>query len=72
MSVKRTQVSVCERDVPFPLPFRRGEDQGEGLIRQSLVCLNKRRCVRVVGEREFQSTNSISFHAATPLGTIQA
>ena len=28
-SVRRTPVSVCERDAPFPLPFGRGEDQGE-------------------------------------------
>ena len=28
--VKRNPVCVCERSARFPLPFGRGEDQGEG------------------------------------------
>ena len=37
--VVRTPISVCECDAPFPLPFRRGEDQGEGLLRKIFVSL---------------------------------
>src|SRR6266536_3229477 len=32
VSVKRTPLCVCERSARFPLPFGRGEDQGEGLL----------------------------------------
>ena len=45
VSVQRTPVSVCERDAPFPLPFRRGEDQGEGLLRKTFVSLNEWACI---------------------------
>ena len=40
-SLKRTPVKVCERGAPFPLPFGRGEDQGEGLLRKAFVSLVK-------------------------------
>jgi hypothetical protein len=32
VSVKRTPVCDRERSARFPLPFRRGEDKGEGLL----------------------------------------
>src|SRR6266852_3389116 len=41
VSVKRTPVCVCERSARFPLPFGRGEDQGEGLLRKTFVSLTK-------------------------------
>ena len=40
-SVQRTEISVCERDARFPLPFGRGEDQGEGLLQKTFVSLPK-------------------------------
>ena len=39
VSVQRAPVSVGERDAPFPLPFRRGEDQGEGLLCKTFASL---------------------------------
>ena len=44
-SIERKPVSVGERDAPFPLPFRRGEDQGEGLLRRSFVSVTKWKCI---------------------------
>ena len=44
MPICRTSSWVTERVRIFPLPFTRGEDQGEGLIRRPLVSLTKWRC----------------------------
>jgi hypothetical protein len=41
VSVRRTLGCVTERGRIFPLPFKRGEDQGEGLIRRPFVSLTK-------------------------------
>src|SRR6266436_3773392 len=41
VSFKRTSVCVGERSARFPLPFGRGEDQGEGLVRQTFASLTK-------------------------------
>src|SRR5438093_4023938 len=41
VSVKRTPICVRERSARFPLPFRRGEDQGEGLLQKTFPSLTK-------------------------------
>src|SRR5262245_7984169 len=43
-SVACTLIGICERAARLPLPFRRGEDQGEGLIRRFYPCLTKWKC----------------------------
>ena len=45
---------VTERDQVFPLPFTRGEDQGEGLLRRPFVSLTKWRWGQGEVECEFQ------------------
>ena len=42
--VSRASAWVTERYGVFPLPFTRGEDQGEGLIRRPFVSLTKWQC----------------------------
>src|SRR6266446_6763471 len=44
VSVKRTPICVRERSARFPLPFRRGEDQGEGLLQKTFFSLTKWKC----------------------------
>src|SRR5882724_3839849 len=44
VSAKRTPICVRERRVRFPLPFRRGEDQGEGLLQKTFSSLTKWKC----------------------------
>src|SRR5258706_16271128 len=52
VSVKRTPVCVCERSARFPLPFGRGEDQGEGLLSPTFVSLSKWKCPKGEGRGE--------------------
>src|ERR1041384_4528478 len=52
VSFKRTSVCVGERSARFPLPFGRGEDQGEGLVRQTLASLTKWKWGRGEGEQD--------------------
>ena len=42
--IRRTSSWVTDRDRAFPLPFTRGEDQGEGLVRRPFVSLTKWHC----------------------------
>src|ERR1041385_4726713 len=53
VSFGRTSLCVGERSARFPLPFGRGEDQGEGLVRQTLASLTKWKCAPALslGER---------------------
>ena len=52
--VSRTRAWVTEGARIFPLPFTRGEDQCEGLIRRPVVSLTKWQCIppRPSSERE--------------------
>ena len=58
MPVSRARVWVTEGDWIFPLPFTRGEDQSEGLIRRPFVSLTKREQGRSEGECESQLNGS--------------
>ena len=61
--VSRTRSWFTEGDRMFPLPFTRGEDQGEGLIRRPFVSLTKWQGIPVLspstGERENRTTATI-------------
>ena len=49
---------VTKRDEVFPLPFTRGEDQGEGLIRRRFVSLAEWLWGWGEGERDYQLNSS--------------
>ena len=51
VSVKRTPVCVRERSGRFPLPFRRGEEQGEGLLRKTFPSITRWRCTLTLSPR---------------------
>ena len=63
MSFKRTSVSVGERSARFPLPFGRGEDQGEGLVRQTLASLTKWKCTLTLSPEKTGNLSTISLIA---------
>ena len=53
-TVSRTSAWVTERDRIFPLPFARGEDQGEGLIRRPFVSLTKWQGALALSRKEWE------------------
>src|SRR6266568_3428625 len=71
VSVKRTPLCVCERSARFPLPFGRGEDQGEGLLWETLVSLAKWMCTPALSHRMGEGELSSTGRHIQPLWKLQ-
>src|SRR5437867_3084163 len=58
--VKRTPVCACERSACFPLPFGKGEDQGEALLWKTYVSLTKWKWGRGEGEQDIRQHKDVA------------